>query len=179
MMTDWMQADLWGAEELGPVDPDGEPLRQQWRTPRWLFSYLDRLWGPFELDAYASPGNALCDRFNSRADPDAHDWWMFSAVYGNPPFAMSGDAMDQAARVASMGSTRVALVVPAAVNSRRWHRHRHSCLTLWPSKRIQFTPPPGVKPSTNAGDIAIHIFGELAGEATLDVDWAELEGRRQ
>lgn len=37
--------------------------RQKWRTPDYLFAWLNELYGPFTLDAAAADKNALCERY--------------------------------------------------------------------------------------------------------------------
>ena len=57
----------------------------EWRTPRDLFERLDQEFG-FDLDACATPDNALCDRYFSAKDDALSKDWSPSTVFMNPPY---------------------------------------------------------------------------------------------
>lgn len=60
-------------------------LKNEWRTPKWLFNKLNHLYGPFTLDACATADNSLCGNF--LYDCFAQDWQ--EVVFCNPPYSPS------------------------------------------------------------------------------------------
>jgi phage N-6-adenine-methyltransferase len=93
----------------------------EWETPQELFDRLDERHGPFTLDVCATPGNAKCDRFFTRADNALmHPWegvcWM------NPPYGRDiGLWVAKAYDTARVGHTVVCLL-PARTDTIWWQR---------------------------------------------------------
>lgn len=50
-------------------------LSDDWSTEKWLFRYLDTLYGPFDVDVAAAPWNAKCDRFFTKRDNALIQQW--------------------------------------------------------------------------------------------------------
>ena len=69
----------------------------EWRTPKWLFDYLDSFFD-FGLDACATPGNALCRAFFSRKRSCLdNDWAKASGgkpAFMNPPYGAEKELGD-------------------------------------------------------------------------------------
>jgi len=59
--------------------------RDDWGTPLDLFAELEQEFGPFYLDAAASPENALCPSFYSVEDNALRRPW-YGRVFCNPPY---------------------------------------------------------------------------------------------
>jgi site-specific DNA-methyltransferase (adenine-specific) len=58
---------------------------EMWATPDDFFAALDVAYGPFDLDAAASPENAKCARYFTEADDGLAQVWT-GHVFCNPPF---------------------------------------------------------------------------------------------
>jgi len=133
---------------------------EDWETPQALFALLDGIYG-FKLDACASPSNAKCSTYFTKAD-DAlkHAWAPFGRVWLNPPYGRNiGRFMEKAATEAEDGAVVVALV-PARTDTRWWHafvvgkarvhflkgrlRYGHECV------RSQSSPAPSSAPFPSA-----------------------------
>ncbi len=79
--------------------------RSDWQLNPELFSELDRLWGPHDVDMFASRLNCQVRRFFSwRADPAAeavdafNQQWSGFNGYANPPFALIGMVLSKVMR---------------------------------------------------------------------------------
>jgi len=97
--------------------------REDWPTPLDLFRRLDREFGPFDLDAAASPENALCTRyFTQRDDAFRQDWRPFQRIWINPPY---GDAIPLWTRRARQEAERgavVCMLLPSRTDTQWFHR---------------------------------------------------------
>jgi phage N-6-adenine-methyltransferase len=94
--------------------------RSDWETPQSLFDELDREFG-FELDVCATPENAKCKRFYTKADDGLRQVWS-GVCWMNPPYGRTiGEWMGKAFEQAAGGATVVCLV-PARTDTRWWHR---------------------------------------------------------
>lgn len=58
----------------------------EWETPDWLFKQASVLFGPFDLDAAATPLNAKCKRYFTEADNALEKDWNADRVWLNPPY---------------------------------------------------------------------------------------------
>jgi phage N-6-adenine-methyltransferase len=60
-----------------------------WRTPRWLFDYVAKLYGPFDVDLAASAGNALAPKYVTLAENSLTVNWLDYGKNGfcNPPYS--------------------------------------------------------------------------------------------
>jgi phage N-6-adenine-methyltransferase len=100
--------------------------RQDWATPRWLFDGLDTEFG-FDLDAAASPDNALCERYLTEADNALNSSWQPArAAWVNPPYTRANGGLNAwlaTARTESALGTTVVMLVPARTDAGWWTRH--------------------------------------------------------
>lgn len=94
---------------------------EEWATPAAFFAALHAEFG-FTLDACATPENAKCERFYSKADNAlAQDWT--GVVFMNPPYGRQiGEWMHKAWVSAARGATVVCLV-PSRTDTRWWHEY--------------------------------------------------------
>jgi phage N-6-adenine-methyltransferase len=93
----------------------------EWTTPLAMFAALDVEFG-FALDAAATPDNALCRRYFTRADDGLTRSWLPGPVFLNPPYGYGiGRWIEKACDEAGRGATVVALI-PAKTETRWWHR---------------------------------------------------------
>jgi DNA (cytosine-5)-methyltransferase 1 len=137
------------------------PRLQDRRTPRWLFHALERQFGPFSLDAFAQPHNALCERFLTQAqDGTRHPW--ADVTFANPPFAVMAEAIEQAVREARHG-VRSVVVGPVGCSQGWYHELAIRGTIYVPDRRISYDLPNG-RPTDGADrdSIVIAFGGEHA-----------------
>jgi hypothetical protein len=89
--------------------------RSDWKLNPALFGTLSLLWGPFEIDLFASAGNAQLQRYFSRyGEPPAEaadafkQRWRTLRAYANPPFALIGQVL----RKIEQDQATVTVVIP-------------------------------------------------------------------
>lgn len=126
--------------------PARVPPRDCWRTPLWLFDRLNAEFR-FDLDAAASPDDALCDRYLTNAlGPDP---WPGRRIWVNPPYSRDRlvPILDRAVLEADLGKTVVALL-PVRTEMPWWHDQVLATATevRFIRGRIKFVPPPGIEP---------------------------------
>jgi site-specific DNA-methyltransferase (adenine-specific) len=97
-----------------------------WTTPPDFFAHLNRLFGPFTLDAAASRENACCPKFlDKKIDALSVNWP--GVVYLNPPYGREIGLWIEKARWEAHAyagrATRVVCLVPARTDTKWWHEH--------------------------------------------------------
>jgi phage N-6-adenine-methyltransferase len=97
--------------------------RQDWRTPAWLFRALDRIYGPFVLDAAATAETSLCPCY---CGDGLEEPWE-NPTYANPPYGKErggvGAWVAKAEAEAARG-VRSVMLVDGIVASTAWFRTR-------------------------------------------------------
>jgi phage N-6-adenine-methyltransferase len=137
--------------------------RQDWRTPPWLFAMLDRMYGPFAMDAAASEENTLCSFFSTDG---LNDPWL-NPTFCNPPFRNFGDWMRKAHSEFSCRRVRSCLIGPVGCSQSWFHKYAQDVVVLAPTKRICFLLPDSTypvdektgKPTGADRDTMIYLFG--------------------
>jgi len=94
----------------------------EWATPLDVFTRLDTLFG-FTLDACATPENALCSRYYTRADDGLSQPWAPHITWCNPPYGREIGKWMWKAYTESQRGAVVACLVPASCDTRWWHDH--------------------------------------------------------
>lgn len=90
-----------------------------WATPQEFFDRYNERFG-FTLDACATPDNAECPAFYTRADDGlAQDWR--GTVWMNPPYGRTIGAWMRKAYESSLNGATVVCLVPARTDTRWWH----------------------------------------------------------
>lgn len=92
----------------------------EWSTPDELFQSLSAEFGPFTLDACATPDNAKCAKFFTKEQDGLAQDWRGETVWMNPPYDRVADWMRKAWKE-SMSGSRVVCLVRASTGSRWWH----------------------------------------------------------
>lgn len=94
----------------------------EWRTPRALFTRLNKLYGPFALDAAATKRNALCSRFYTKEDNALVQQWR-GRVFLNPPYGRGVGEWVAKAHLESQQSYNVgvACLLAARTDTAWWH----------------------------------------------------------
>ena len=129
------------ASMLGSGSRESSPSLQSRRTPRWLFDQLNQRFGPFELDAFAEPHNALCKRFYTREQDGCRQPWM-DVTFGNPEFEDMGPPLEQALRQAEAG-IRSCIIGPVGCSQAWYHKLAIRGTVYVPNRRISFDLPDG------------------------------------
>jgi hypothetical protein len=118
LTVEWIPRELNKlADELSKT-----PDKDDWQLNPRLFAALNQLWGPHDLDAFASAQNALLPKFWSRfpapgsMGTDAFEQvWSDQNLWMNPPFGLIGRILVKAAE-----EKAVATIVVPAWKSRPW-----------------------------------------------------------
>lgn len=114
------------------------PGDQTWRTPDWLYAYLEKLFGRFVCDAASSVWNAKAP---DRLEDGLKEPWP-DRTFCNPPFAQFRVWADRAMDETQGLKKRVLLVGPASVNSLWWHKMiAAGWATHFPNQRIAYARP--------------------------------------
>ena len=89
-----------------------------------FFAQMEARFGPFNLDAAASPRNAKCARFYTINDDALLLPW-HGKVWCNPPYSNLGAWVDKAsAEVRRCRATRVVMLLPANRTEQAWWQDR-------------------------------------------------------
>ncbi len=114
---------------------------QDRRTPKWLFDVLSEMFGPFKLDAYASPHNALCERFYTvEDDANVKDW--VDGTFANPEFKSMAPCLAQAVRQAELGRRSI-ILGPVGCSQEWYHEHAIRGTVYVPDCRFNYDDPSG------------------------------------
>jgi len=126
-----------------------------WRTPRWLFDYLNAEFGPFTLDAAASDENHLCDKYYTEQNSGLDNEWN-GIVFCNPPYSDISPWVKKAGGEAG----RILLLLPSRTGM-AWFQ---DCLSFASvcfvtGGRIKFIDPTGGKRMSPSEDHILVGFG--------------------
>jgi len=138
------QMTLWGRINPGLYSSRSD----EWATPRAEFLTLDEEFG-FTLDACATPENAKCARFYTKADDGLAQSWR-GVVWMNPPYGKAiGRWMRKAYRSSQEGATVVCLV-PARTDTAWWHSYAVRGEVRFIRGRLKFGAGTGSAPFPSA-----------------------------
>jgi len=128
----------------------------EWETPRLLFDELDHIFGGFTLDPCATPENAKCSQFFTRADDGLSKPWA-GKVFMNPPYGRAIGKWVRKAWEESLTGTLVVCLLPARVDTRWWHQYAHKGHVYFLQGRLRF----GVARNSAPFPSAIVTFGKF------------------
>lgn len=98
----------------------------EWRTPSWLFTLLDKEFG-FDLDAAATTENALCDMYyTEEIDALKQEWGKDGSVaWLNCPYGrLIGKFVAKAyAETLRFPELTVVMLIPARTDTKWWHAY--------------------------------------------------------
>lgn len=134
--------------------------RQDMRTPRWLFEFLeDRMTGRiggFHLDAAATKRNRMCENYYGRRENGLKQPWR-KWTFCNPPFADMLPWVMKAIHECTMSRPSV-MLAPVGCSQEWWRRAMSMAWVYHPNRRISFNLPNG-KPTKNADrDTIVLVF---------------------
>jgi hypothetical protein len=140
LTVEWIPRELNSLADHLSKSPD----KDDWQLNPRLFAALDQIWGPHDLDAFASAQNALLPKFWSRspapgaAGTDAFEQvWSGLNLWMNPPFGLIGRILAKAAE-----EKAVATVVVPAWKSRPWWPIIQPRANTWAKFIIDVRPLP-------------------------------------
>lgn len=133
------------------------PRLQNRRTPRRLFDLLNRRFGPFELDAFAEPHNALCQRFYAREDDGCSQPWA-DVTFANPEFADMRLPLEHAVRQSELG-IRSCVLGPVGCSQAWFHELAIRGTIYLPDLRINYDLPDGTPTKGADRDTIVMMFG--------------------
>jgi len=140
------------------TDTKANPARLQTRrTPRWLFDFLDDRFGPFQLDAFAEPNNALCDNFYTKEQDGSVQPWA-DVTFGNPEFEDMTTPLFHAVRQAEVG-VRSCIIGPVGCSQTWYHELAIRGTVYVPDIRINFDLPDGTPTNRADRDTIVMCFG--------------------
>jgi phage N-6-adenine-methyltransferase len=119
-----------------------------------LFCALDRIFH-FDLDVCASPDNAKCERYFTKADDGLKQEWSGSC-WMNPPYGRDiGKWMRKAWESSKQGATVVCLV-PARTDTKWWREYSLQGDILFMPGRLRFGDSKNSAPFASA----VVVFGD-------------------
>jgi site-specific DNA-methyltransferase (adenine-specific) len=116
----------------------------EWATPHELFTRWSAQLGPFDLDVCATPDNAKCARFFTKAEDGLRQPWT-GKVWMNPPY---GDEISQWVRKAwesvTEGTAELVVCLVPVRRSGWWHDWVNGKAEVIPLRgRVRFIGPDG------------------------------------
>ena len=91
----------------------------EWETPKDLFDKLDAEFH-FTLDPAATPENAKCERFYTKADNGLQKSWG-GVVWLNPPYGRTIGLWVRKAWESSLEGATVVMLIPAQTDTKWFH----------------------------------------------------------
>jgi len=159
--------------ELFPL-PECDTSRDAWRTPRALFAALDAEFH-FVIDLAADKENHLCQQYRSAGDDALScDWPIKGWCWLNPPFSRIPEFAAACSAKWARGSSIVMLVPANRCEQGWWHEHVLGVASeiRYPTFRVAFVPPPGVKASSPAFPCCLVVYGAaVRGQPTVASSW--------
>lgn len=133
-------------EPLPPEDP-----RQRWRTPAPWREFLNRRYGPIDLDAAAeSDGGAVCATYYTREIDGLKQPWA-RVTFCNPPFDdLEAWVKKLIHEVWIAKRCETCIFVAPTRTDRHWWAIAERYAAHWydPEGRIDYDPPPAIDPKT-------------------------------
>jgi site-specific DNA-methyltransferase (adenine-specific) len=109
----------------------------EWETPQILFDELDRCFGGFTIDPCATPQNAKCSVFFTRAEDGLSKPWT-GKVFMNPPYGREIGKWVKKAWEESLKGALVVCLLPARVDTRWWHEYARKGHVYFLQGRLKF-----------------------------------------
>ncbi len=163
-------------------------MRQEWETPDDFFKVIDREFH-FKIDVCATRANAKCALYHSLYDDginalkEGTPWIMpdegILSAWCNPGFSKPKPWVKKAFSEAQKHPMAVVVVVGLISPPAGWWRDWASQaaeIRLIGGRRIQFRPPPGIKPSSNSRENCVMIFRQSSIQESARIwtwDWTK------
>lgn len=113
-----------------------------WGTPQWLYDFLDKSFGPFDLDPCADDKNAKCARYFTEADDGLKQTWTGKA-FVNMPYSDLEAWLKKAYDSVYVDKTldRCVLLMPARTETKAWCKYAVHGLVFFLKGRLVFVQP--------------------------------------
>lgn len=157
-----MTLPMFAAEDITATAED----RDCWCTPAYI---VDAVHGAFDgegvdLDPCSNRYSAVRAReaWTRSHDGLSRDWSRFRTVYCNPPYSDPGPWMDLCAVHPEHGRKHeVIACIKSDTSTAWWHRSiwPKASAICFPTRRVEFVPPPGVTASTPNFAVALPYWG--------------------
>ncbi|QHJ79975.1 MAG: hypothetical protein [Bacteriophage sp.] len=154
-----------GQRWAGSKTPDA--IRGNWRTPKWLFNYLNKHYGPFDIDAAACDKSSHCAEYYSEDKNSlSFDWQPKTKFFLNPPFSKINPWVEKVVTEVKKRRSTVAMIVPDDCST-AWFAEcvKHASVAVWlvsdgvKSGRVGFIhPTTGKSVGENNKGTVIFIF---------------------
>lgn len=142
-----------------------DSLRQCWQTPDDFWNVVDEEFN-FDIDVAATDHNTRCVNYiTPEMNAFRLEWWdnafgPLRSAWCNPGFTNMEPWIDEAIKQTAATPGVVACVLGLVAPSTKWWLKASVTAVeiRLLSPRIQFTPPPGIKRSSNARENALFVF---------------------
>lgn len=138
---------------------------EDFRTPKYIFKQLNKVYGPFDLDVCASRQNALCDKFHTKEDDALSIIWDGTVAYCNCPYSRSKQFVKEAVTQFQLNPTlkRVVILIPAYLENRAYHDwvYKYATDVILYKARIAFEGPK-VSRNKRTNKLLVASFGSAA-----------------
>lgn len=94
----------------------------EWATPQWLFDWCNEVWGPFSLDAAATPENAKCAAYFTESQDGLLLPWGADNVWVNPPYGRGIERWVAAAATRAQRGHTTLMLLPSRTDTWWFHR---------------------------------------------------------
>lgn len=142
---------------LGASAKKASPSIQDRRTPRWFYDFLDERFGPFGLDAFAAPHNAMHKRFYTKEQNGLTKRWV-DVTFGNPEFEDMAPIIRKALEEAELGHRSV-ILGPVGCSQEWFHQLAINGTVFKPDRRISYDLPDGTPTDGADRDTDVFVFG--------------------
>ena len=155
-------------------------LRDERRTPRFMYDYAVRRWGPMHIDLAATTENALCHLYFTKEDSALDcDWITYAAAHHgsdvqlrgwcNPPYSDPDPWVRHAIREAAVGFETIMLLPSLNGERRDALILDHALEIVWVVGRVRFELPERRRePGNERGSIFVR-FGPTHGAERLTI----------
>ncbi len=135
------------------------------RTPRDLFRGLDKLFGPFELDAAANDDNALCKDYFTMSRSAFNYPWEFPRVWLNPPYSKMAKWIKRVLDQLDEGHCeKVVMLIPVDTSASWWGKYifERAEAIFFINKRLKFQGPNKFEDAVSPRASAVIVFTKRA-----------------
>lgn len=142
------------------VTDEPEKVTDQWRTPTWLFRFMDHRWGPFDIDLAADEHNTKCREYIDRETNSLIMPWKFDGItkgFCNPPFSNPAPFINKARLNTDLGFS-TSLILPVALNDQWIADVFQATEIVQIVGRIRFTRPDAPGAASLRGGIQLVYF---------------------
>jgi len=142
--------------------------RDEWRTPKWLFRWLDEQYH-FDVDLAANDANHLCVSFFTK-EHSALDftWLSYTTGFCNPPYSNIEPFYRKAVEQARLGFTSVFIVPTPNADMRDLLVMESASQIIYIVGRVNFLRPDGSECTGNMRGTCVIVFSpNPTGDAPL------------